>query len=133
MAEHDGSVPREPSGISRRDLVRRGAVVGGTLLWAAPVIQSLAPAAHAHQLSPGTHGCCECTGCPSGTLARDRCTADGRRAATVNERACAQFCSDAGCTGSSLHTSPTQTFCSSGANPPAGRCVTGSPEGPPHE
>ncbi|HEX6231116.1 MAG TPA: hypothetical protein VF029_05345, partial [Actinomycetota bacterium] len=28
-------------GISRRDLLRRGAVVGGTVLWVTPVIQSL--------------------------------------------------------------------------------------------
>jgi hypothetical protein len=29
-------------GISRRDLLRRGAIVGGTLLWAAPTVQSIA-------------------------------------------------------------------------------------------
>ena len=28
-------------GISRRDLIKRGAIIGGTLMWAAPVIQSV--------------------------------------------------------------------------------------------
>ena len=34
-------------GMSRRDLIRRGAIVGGTLLWVAPAIQSMAPKAFA--------------------------------------------------------------------------------------
>lgn len=32
-------------GISRRDVLRRGAVVGGTLVWAAPAVQSISRAA----------------------------------------------------------------------------------------
>jgi hypothetical protein len=44
-------------GISRRDLLRRGAVVGG-VLWAAPVIQSLRSPAFA--ASPVTSTCCLC-------------------------------------------------------------------------
>ena len=58
MNERD-SGPRRSLSISRRDLIRRGAVVGGTLLWAAPVVQTLTPAAHA-QVSPGPCGCCYC-------------------------------------------------------------------------
>ena len=34
-------------GVTRRDLIRRGAIVGGTLLWVAPAIQSMAPKAFA--------------------------------------------------------------------------------------
>ena len=34
-------------GMTRRDLIRRGAIVGGTLLWVAPAIQSMAPKAFA--------------------------------------------------------------------------------------
>jgi hypothetical protein len=34
-------------GISRRDLIRRGAIAGGTLLWAAPVISSIRTPAYA--------------------------------------------------------------------------------------
>jgi hypothetical protein len=43
-------------GISRRDLIRRGAIVGGTLVWAAPVVQSIAPKALA-QTGQGTPAC----------------------------------------------------------------------------
>lgn len=39
-------------GISRRDLLRRGAVVGGTLVWAAPAVQTISRAALAQ--TPGT-------------------------------------------------------------------------------
>lgn len=42
-------------GISRRDLIRRGAIVGGTLVWAAPVVQSIAPRALAQ--TGGTPAC----------------------------------------------------------------------------
>ena len=45
-------------GISRRELVKRGAIVGGTLLWAAPVIQSVSVPAFA--ASPTAHTCCSC-------------------------------------------------------------------------
>jgi hypothetical protein len=45
-------------GMSRRDLLRRSAIVGGTLLWVAPAIQSLSPKAFA--ASPGGAGCAAC-------------------------------------------------------------------------
>jgi hypothetical protein len=45
--------PGSELGRSRRDVTRRGAVVGGTLLWAAPVVQSIAKPASARS-SPGT-------------------------------------------------------------------------------
>jgi hypothetical protein len=38
----------ETSGLDRRQLLRRGAMVGGALVWATPVVQSLTPAAYAH-------------------------------------------------------------------------------------
>jgi hypothetical protein len=37
----------DESGMTRRDLIRRGAVVGGTLLWVAPAIQSIGSKAYA--------------------------------------------------------------------------------------
>jgi hypothetical protein len=42
----------DESGMTRRDLMRRGAVVGGTLLWVAPAIQSLSPPAFAQVGTP---------------------------------------------------------------------------------
>jgi hypothetical protein len=51
--------------LSRRDLIRRGAIVGGSLLWVVPAVQSLTPAASASTGSP-TFGCCECRNGPAG-------------------------------------------------------------------
>jgi hypothetical protein len=49
-------------GMSRRDLIRRGAIVGGTLLWVAPAIQSMAPKAFAQTNgeAPGSARCAAC-------------------------------------------------------------------------
>ena len=44
-------------GVSRRDLLRRGAMAGGTLLWAAPVIVTIAgPASASGSPAPTEHG-----------------------------------------------------------------------------
>lgn len=61
--ERDSGIRRE-LGISRRDLLKRGAVVGGTLIWAAPVIESLAAPAFA-STSPVVGSCCQCEGTDS--------------------------------------------------------------------
>ena len=45
--------------MSRRDLIRRGAIVGGTLIWTVPVISSLSSASIRRSRTPST-GCCEC-------------------------------------------------------------------------
>ena len=47
-------------GMSRRDLLRRSAIVGGTLLWVAPAIESIAPKAFAQTLAPSSPGCAAC-------------------------------------------------------------------------
>jgi hypothetical protein len=47
-------------GISRRDLIRRGAVIGGALVWVAPAIQSMAPKALAQVGGPGSVTCTAC-------------------------------------------------------------------------
>ena len=56
----------DESGMTRRDMLRRGAIVGGTLLWVAPAIQSMAPKAFAVEGSVGSKGCAACY-CWSGT------------------------------------------------------------------
>jgi hypothetical protein len=58
VAKPDDEGLKREFGVTRRDLLRRGAIVGGTLLWATPVIQSIAPPAYAQGASP--HRCCEC-------------------------------------------------------------------------
>lgn len=47
-------------GMSRRELLRRGAVVGGALLWVAPAMQSLTPPAYANTVSELATTCCSC-------------------------------------------------------------------------
>lgn len=48
-------------GMTRRDLLRRSAIVGGALLWAAPTIQTVGmKAAAAYGPSPGTCSACYC-------------------------------------------------------------------------
>lgn len=69
MGERDDqTIPREV-GISGRDL-KRGAVVVGTLAWAAPAIKSLGRSARPQdglESSSGTHPCCICSGYPRST------------------------------------------------------------------
>jgi hypothetical protein len=48
MAERETDT--EDRGITRRDALRRGAVIGGTLIWAAPAVQTLARPAFAGSL-----------------------------------------------------------------------------------
>jgi hypothetical protein len=48
----------DESGMTRRDLIRRGAVVTGTLLWVAPAIQSISSKAYAQ-----TNGSPLCEAC----------------------------------------------------------------------
>ena len=47
----------DESGMTRRDLMRRGAIVGGTLLWVAPAIQSIGSKAYAQTGSPLCTAC----------------------------------------------------------------------------
>jgi hypothetical protein len=52
----------DESGMTRRDLMKRGAVVGGTLLWVAPAIQSYGSKAFAQDNgSPGCDACVSVT------------------------------------------------------------------------
>jgi hypothetical protein len=61
MDEHEKRIDLNSElGMTRRDLIRRGAIVGGTLLWVAPAIQSLAPKAFAQEAGPGSERCAVC-------------------------------------------------------------------------
>jgi hypothetical protein len=51
-----------PCGLTRRDLLKRGAVIGG-LIWTAPVIQSVTSRAFA--ASSELISCCQCSQAPS--------------------------------------------------------------------
>lgn len=46
----------EPEGLSRRSLMKRGAIVGGALVWAAPMVQTIARPAFAATSPPPVAG-----------------------------------------------------------------------------
>jgi hypothetical protein len=47
-------------GMSRRDLFRRGAVLGGALVWVSPAIRSITSPAYAQTPSVRVTSCCAC-------------------------------------------------------------------------
>jgi hypothetical protein len=60
-------------GISRRDLLRRSAILGGALVWVTPAIHSIAGSAYTHDPSSRDTSCCACRRRPSDG---DLCTED---------------------------------------------------------
>jgi hypothetical protein len=107
MPEQDEGNLKSNLGISRRDLLKRGAVVGGTVLWATPAIQTLGSKAFAQGGVPGTkdaHGCCFCfssANCddPNSAAANPfpSCNDDGlNNAARASEDACRDACATDG-------------------------------------
>lgn len=93
-----GDIENEP-GLTRRDLMRRGAVVGGTLLWAAPVVQSISrPAFAATKAGTARYFCCYCWRVnPKPGLAPCACHANGAPPLVPNNDAdCAAMCRSAG-------------------------------------
>lgn len=128
MPEHEEGNLKSNLGISRRDLLRRGAVVGGTVLWATPVIQSLGSKAFAgaQPASPDVHGCCFCydgSGGPE-TATRSFCTADHFDGANASEENCKAFCGSSSRTGGAF-----QKF-TWGASPNACDCINAQDPGP---
>jgi hypothetical protein len=93
MSERDG-LSRD-LGISRRELIRRGAVVGGTLVWAAPVIQSLTPPAYA-QATPAQCGCCYCWSGDMQAPSKDLCLDNSSSGFLASAEECRRWCSDVG-------------------------------------
>ena len=89
MSEDIHTDDTAPKGISRRDVLKRGAVIGGAL-WAAPTIQSLTNAASAHVGSPlPFHFCCQCQNAQGQVLA---CEADGETVPAKTPEECRQSC-----------------------------------------
>ena len=98
---------RRKLGLSRRDLLRRGAIVGGTLLWTVPTIASITKAHVAAAHTPAT-ACCECTK-PKNTAKADiKCpTAHGFSPSEVDTPSqCAHACQELGYTSPNFHTAP---------------------------
>jgi hypothetical protein len=85
------------AGMTRRDLMRRGAIVGGTLLWAAPAIQSLSTKAYAQTVGrSGECATCYCSFTRGARLVRDECNVDGVSGIYESDATCAAFCAAGG-------------------------------------
>ncbi|MGH2571949.1 MAG: hypothetical protein ACRDGU_00395 [Actinomycetota bacterium] len=82
MPEREDGELRGSPGMTRRDLLRRGAIVGGGLLWATPTVQSIAKPAYAQ--TPACHACCQCN---EPNQFRQVCALD-----TFSELECELFC-----------------------------------------
>jgi hypothetical protein len=79
MAEHE---KEDPKGLTRRDLLKRGAVAGA-VAWSAPVILSLRAPAFA-QGTPPIRSCCQCV---TGGETNEPCESDG-----FTCESCIRFC-----------------------------------------
>jgi hypothetical protein len=106
MAEN-GNIRRQ-LGVSRRDLLRRGAVVGGTLLWTIPVVSTISRAHMGAATSPA-FPCCECRQPRDGGRPHVLC-----QPKTIDTRSqCEHACRDAGYRKTRFHLSPTFMACDS--------------------
>jgi len=103
MRSDDGDVYE---GLSRRDLMKRSAIVGGTVLWASPVIQSLTSAAGA------ASAVCSCDFCINVTAQTPFGPVRFFATVTLSAASCACVCCCAGVSDS----------CSNCAGGPAGAC-----------
>jgi hypothetical protein len=65
MGEREKPDTGPERGLNRRDLIRRGAIVGGAAVWATPIMQSLAAPAFG-QASPLCAACLSATFDPDG-------------------------------------------------------------------
>jgi hypothetical protein len=89
MGEEGTSDRNHRLGMTRRDLIRKGAIVGG-LVWSAPVIQSITTPASANGVVNGSQSCESCCCCFTG-VGQFQCSNDHFTQAT-----CEAHCRDAG-------------------------------------
>ncbi len=112
-----------PSGISRRDVLKRGAIIGGAL-WAAPTIQSLTNAASAQTGSPVIikHICCICRNHPTRTPADVVESCNGETDTIQDEADCVEVCGGQGF--------PEYEYCEfTGPGTPQFDCSVNNPDG----
>lgn len=107
-------------GMSRRELLRRGAVVGGTLVWATPVIQSLGSTAYAQGPQYAPHRCCQCTDPQVPGLQPCVCIVNGTPPVPPDATACSAVCTGFGYANSTFDEGPTGCTCDS--TPPCAAC-----------
>lgn len=108
MNERGDQNLRRELGVTRRQMLRRSAIAGGTLLWAVPVIQTLGPAAFAQTGSTNHHKCCFCSNPRHQTLPPIQCINNG---IPPNSDACWDVCRGLGYRESSFCESDAPTTC----------------------
>lgn len=109
MADN-GNIRRQ-LGVSRRDLLRRGAVVGGTLIWTVPVVATISKAHFRTAHSPA-FVCCECRNPREGVTPPTLCIPNDGSVDTPSQ--CAEACRNAGYRNPRFHTSPNPINCTNG-------------------
>jgi hypothetical protein len=115
-------------GMSRRDLLRRSAIVGGALLWAAPTIQTVGMKAAGAQVagepSPGTCAACYCWSLKAnGRVRKEFGFNDGATAPGLKSfQDCADYCKHQGAY-SSTGGSPNGPYANSNWCSGTGDCI----------
>lgn len=77
-----------PAGISRREALRRGALVGGAVLWVTPVVQSVGMSPAAGQTTSPTPPPANCPNCPTCAASATGLSALGLTAGVASGTAC---------------------------------------------
>lgn len=58
----ESSADETPSGVTRREAIKKGAIVGGTVMWATPLVQTVTMGSASAQVPSPPGGECVCTG-----------------------------------------------------------------------
>jgi hypothetical protein len=107
MSEREPELGRKQP-VSRREILRRGAVVGGSVIWATPLIQSLMPPAYAQY---AMCGCCYCWNGDRQNPTSDACNDNGATGALGDPDECQTFCENQGYTSSEQCSATTSCIC----------------------
>jgi hypothetical protein len=121
MAQPEPSSARRQ--ISRRELIRRGAIAGGTLIWATPVVQSLTPPAYAQY---ARCGCCYCWSGDRQNPSRDACFDNGASGFLSDAASCQAWCESGGTSGQRFDFSE---YCSAATSCQCRKFGEGQPQG----
>jgi hypothetical protein len=101
--------------MTRRQLLRRGVIVGGTLIWTIPVLNSLTPQSFAATSSPASFTCCLCQRRKKPRGFKYECI-DPPAPQPKTAAACADACKARGYPNSQFFSGPNPFTCTDRAN-----------------